>query len=232
MHLEQIIKDAKRQLILISPYLRINNRLRLALEDQDRFKIDIRVIYGKNDLQAEENNWLRSLSSIKASFVEHLHAKCYLNESEALVTSMNLYEFSQQHNEEMGILVRKEDDVDLYEKIYEEASRLIRSSKEYLIEVKEVKQESKPAAKPKSGTKKPAPKKDSAATAHCVRCNTLIPFSMDRPLCDTHHKSWGRYKNPDYPEKYCHSCGKERDTTVGKPMCSDHDKPWFRKKSS
>ncbi len=159
MHLEQIINNAKRQLILISPYLRINNRLRIALEDKDRFKIDIRVVYGKNDLQAAENNWLRSLLSIRSSFVEHLHAKCYLNESEALVTSMNLYEFSQQHNEEMGILVRKADDLELYEKIYEEAERLIRSSKEFLIEVKEVKQERKPAAKPKATSKRSAPKK-------------------------------------------------------------------------
>ena len=61
------------------------------------------VIYGKNELRPEENNWLRSMDSIKTGFLQDLHAKCYMNEEEALVTSMNLYEYSQVNNYEMGI---------------------------------------------------------------------------------------------------------------------------------
>ena len=45
------------------------------------------------------------MTSIKTSVRKNLHAKCYLNEKEALLTSMNLYEYSQEHNDEMGILV-------------------------------------------------------------------------------------------------------------------------------
>ena len=38
------------------------------------------------------------MNSIQTLFRRNLHAKCYLNEKEALLTSMNLYEFltSQQ----------------------------------------------------------------------------------------------------------------------------------------
>ena len=52
--------------------------------------------------------WLEGLTQIKTSFRRNLHAKCYLNENEALLTSMNLYEFSEKNNDEMGVLVSEE----------------------------------------------------------------------------------------------------------------------------
>ena len=114
-HLQQIINQAQDTLILISPYLKINERLRQSLDDKDRMKIDIRVVYGKNDLQPDQINWLRSLKFVRTSFCENLHAKCYLNEREAIITSMNLYEFSQVNNQEMGISIFKAEDPQLYE---------------------------------------------------------------------------------------------------------------------
>ncbi len=45
--LEELIKNAKERLILISPYLRLNDRIKELLEDKDRLKIDIRIVYGK-----------------------------------------------------------------------------------------------------------------------------------------------------------------------------------------
>ena len=48
--LEELIKNAKERLILISPYLRLNDRIKELLEDKDRLKIDIRIVYGKSDL--------------------------------------------------------------------------------------------------------------------------------------------------------------------------------------
>ena len=100
--------------MIISPFLRVNERVKELLEDKNRLKIDVRVIYGKNELRPEENNWLESMDSIRTSFCNNLHAKCYLNENEALLTSMNLYEFSQINNNEMGILVSREEEPDLY----------------------------------------------------------------------------------------------------------------------
>ena len=42
--LEELIKNAKERLILISPYLRLNDRIKELLEDKDRLKIDIRIV--------------------------------------------------------------------------------------------------------------------------------------------------------------------------------------------
>ncbi len=39
---------------------------------------------------------------------QNLHAKCYLNEKAAIITSMNLYDFSQVNNNEMGVYTKLE----------------------------------------------------------------------------------------------------------------------------
>jgi len=146
-HLQQLINKANEKLVLISPFLKINERIKQSLEDKNRMKIDIRVIYGKNELQPEENNWLKSMTSIRSSFCKDLHAKCYLNESEAIITSMNLYEFSQVNNNEMGIYVVKEIDPMLYNEIYEEVKRLIRISDEIIVSVEKASTKSASAVK-------------------------------------------------------------------------------------
>ena len=46
-HLEELIKNASDRLIIISPYLKLNERIKELLEDRNRLKIDIRIVYGK-----------------------------------------------------------------------------------------------------------------------------------------------------------------------------------------
>lgn len=137
-YLTKIIKNAKQEVFIISPYLKINHKLKGSIEDKDRMKIDLKIVYGKNELQPDENNWLKQLNSVRTGFCKELHAKCYLNESEAIVTSMNLYEYSQINNYEMGIYVTKDEDPKLYSDIYEEARRLFRISEEIKVTVEKV----------------------------------------------------------------------------------------------
>lgn len=136
--LENVIEKASERLVLVSPYLRVNDRIRELLIDKDRLKLDVRVIYGKNELRPQEVEWMKALSYLRTSFCENLHAKCYMSEEAAIMTSMNLYEFSQVHNNEMGILVRKSEDEALYQDIWEEVSRLIRASEEVRLSAERV----------------------------------------------------------------------------------------------
>ncbi|WP_435950516.1 phospholipase D family protein [Psychrobacter sp. DM8] len=137
-HLEELIKNASDRLIIISPYLKLNERIKELLEDRNRLKIDIRIVYGKNDLHPEEINWLKNLTFIRTSFCKNLHAKCYLNENECIITSLNLYEFSQVNNNEMGVLIFRNDDAKLYADTYEEAQRIIRISDEVRMSLEKV----------------------------------------------------------------------------------------------
>lgn len=136
--LEELIKGAKDRLILISPFLKLNDRIKELLGNKNRLKIDVRVVYGKSELQPEEITWLKELTYLRTSFCKNLHAKCYLNEELCIVTSLNLYEFSQVNNNEMGVLIRRTEDPELYREAYEEAQRLIRVSEEVRITLERV----------------------------------------------------------------------------------------------
>ncbi|MBW3697026.1 DNA repair protein [Vibrio sp. T187] len=137
-YLEELIKNASERLILISPFLKLNDRIKELLEDKDRMKIDIRIVYGKSELQPDEINWLKGLSFVRTSFCKNLHAKCYMNESSCIITSLNLYEFSQVNNNEMGIHIDREEDQEIYKESYEEAQRIIRISDEVRISLEKV----------------------------------------------------------------------------------------------
>ena len=136
--LEEMIKSASDRLILISPFLKLNDRMKELLADKNRLKIDVRIVYGKSELQPQEIEWLRGLTYIRTSFCKNLHAKCYMNEEMCIVTSLNLYEFSQVNNNEMGILIKRGEDSQLYKDAYEEAQRIIRISDEVRISLERV----------------------------------------------------------------------------------------------
>ena len=72
-----------------------------------------------------------------------------LHESECIISSLNLYEFSQVNNNEMGILVRKYEDNEVFKDAYEEAQRIIRISDEVRITLDEVKAEASPVSEMK-----------------------------------------------------------------------------------
>ena len=213
-HLQQLINNANEKLILISPYLKLNERLKQSLEDKDRMKIDIRLIYGKSELQPAENNWLKSLRSIRTSFLQNLHAKCYLSENEAIVTSMNLYDFSQVHNNEMGIYIDKTEDEPLYNEVYKEAMRLVRTSEEIRVSVAKVPKEDEKSTKK---TIKPF----SAVPGFCIRCGEKLKLNPMAPYCRNCFNSWKKYKNEEHEEKYCHICGKPNKSSLIKPSCYD-----------
>jgi len=227
-YLQKLINDANEKLILISPYLKISDRLKQSLTDKDRMKIDIRIIYGKDELQPAEHNWLKSMLSIRISFCQNLHAKCYLNEKAAIITSMNLYDFSQINNNEMGIHVTKENDSDLYKSIFDEVQRLLTVSEEIRVTVQKVfsNNNDKKDSKPSQNTKD---KFSHKPTGYCIRTGVEIPFNIEKPLSLEAYKVWNQYGDPDFPEKYCHFSGEEShgQTSVSKPILN---KNWKKAK--
>ena len=68
-----------------------------------------------------------------------------MNESSCIITSLNLYEFSQVNNNEMGIFIDRDEDAEIYKESYEEAQRIIRISDEVRISLEKVQAESAPS---------------------------------------------------------------------------------------
>ena len=238
-HLHKIIDEADKELVLISPYIKADDETKSLLKNTRR-GTPIHVIFGKSQSERNLGNVGTSfdMPGITISFIKDLHAKCYLNEKEALVTSMNLHEYSQEHNDEMGILVSKQDDAKLYEAIYQDAKRLLRAasgesltsrvSKPKLNEAETPKQ-TKPDTGAFSGvlrwlddvtrpqTTRDAKKKPSRG--YCIRCKARVDADPERPYCTDCYRTWRRYSDPDYEDNYCHICKAEHDATMRKPLC-------------
>jgi phosphatidylserine/phosphatidylglycerophosphate/cardiolipin synthase-like enzyme len=126
--LEELIKKSRKNIILVSPYLKINPRIRDLLIQRSEEGITVQIVYGKQDLQQSEIDWLSKQPLIEVRFNKNLHAKCFMNEGNAIISSLNLYEFSQINNLEMGILITKTKDQEAFDDAHDEVQRLIRTS--------------------------------------------------------------------------------------------------------
>jgi hypothetical protein len=110
---EEILEKADLQLILISPYIKLHERyisvLKSKISDPE---FEIIVVFGKNEddlsksLKPEDLKFFTEFPNIEIRYEKRLHAKYYANESSALITSMNLYSYSQDNNIEAGILTK------------------------------------------------------------------------------------------------------------------------------
>ena len=218
--IEDIIRHADEWILLISPYLKFDENFRRRIESK-RGLGKVTVIYGKTDLQSKEDSWLMSQSWIETRFCKTLHAKCYLNEKEAVLTSMNLHKYSQENNHEMGILVTREEDKGLYDEILGEALEISRDSEVVTGAAKGIR--GVLASVVRSATKETARKAqsntESSNKGFCIRCREPLLANPARPFCDIHFKSWNKFKNDKFEEKHCHLCGKSGKTSRAKPVC-------------
>jgi len=131
--LEDLIREAKERLIIISPYLKLSDNVKELLNDKEREKVETRIIFGKQELAPTEMSYLENLKYVRLYFSKNLHAKCYLNESKMIISSMNLYEFSQQNNREMGILIDTQnvEDNDVYQDASKDIDSIIHNSEDF-----------------------------------------------------------------------------------------------------
>lgn len=111
--LEKIFERADEQIILISPYIKLHDRYASTLRTKkDNPKIKIIIVFGKNEedlsksMKQEDFNFFKEFPNIQIRYEKRLHAKYYSNESAAILTSMNLYNFSQDNNIEAGVMTK------------------------------------------------------------------------------------------------------------------------------
>jgi phosphatidylserine/phosphatidylglycerophosphate/cardiolipin synthase-like enzyme len=228
--IEKLINESNgEKLILITPYLRIARQFKNCIQDQINFKTNISVVVrGGESHDPADINFLQELK-INLYTHENLHAKCYLNHKTAIITSMNLYEYSQLNNTEMGIIITKEDDSELFEQINETAKKIIRNSKEFGFEIKKVEKLSQSNKVPEKNIKKESPPKQSLGkTGFCIRCHASMDLNPDKPLCQKCYPIWAKHANKAYPEKYCHICGIESKQSVEKPVCYSCYKKFYK----
>lgn len=228
-HLEQLIQNAERRLTLISPYLQFSNNVLARLKAADSRGVETHLVYRTEKLSAEERAKLHGLKKVFLYTLDNLHAKCYANERHVLISSMNLYDYSETSNWEMGVLLSAQDgqaEADARKEIKTilEAARPEPARGALRSFFSSALQRTAPA--PKSPPA-PGPKRISTPAAHhgyCIRCSDDIQYRPQSPLCDSCYSSWAAWGNDSYPEKACHRCARPADVSKAKPLCA----PCFR----
>lgn len=110
--ISRVLREAKEELLLISPYIKLHHRYKDELKDKlENPKLAITIVFGKNEgdlsksLNINDLEFFINFPNVKVCYEPRLHAKYYSNESTAVLTSMNLYDFSQDQNIEAGVLI-------------------------------------------------------------------------------------------------------------------------------
>lgn len=153
--IDELIREAKERVYIISPYLKLSDQIKELLQDKEREKVEVRLIFGKQELNPNEMGFLQSLKYVRLYFSKNLHAKCYLNEHRMIIASMNLYEFSQQNNKEMGIFIDAsvEGDKQVYDDAWKDIQSILQNADDFAYA--KVNRDERPA--PKAAEVKQAP---------------------------------------------------------------------------
>jgi len=244
--LENIFESANKYLILISPFIKLHDRYASAMKaKKDNYQLKITVVFGKNEndfsksMKEEDFNFFKDFPNIEIRYEKRLHAKFYANEEDAILTSMNLYSYSQDNNIEAGVLINRkgllssisgQDSLDnqtygyfervveqsdlLFQKIPQYESKMLGFANRYtnsIIEVDKLSEFFKSKKGPGTTIKKEfiPPAHSIKQIGYCIRTGVEIPFNPKNPMRESAFANWKKFSNKDYPEKYCHFSGEK-----------------------
>lgn len=105
-----ILFEAKEKLVLVSPFIKLDAYFRKILDQHvHNPQLEILVVFGKNpghvtrSVSREDLDYFTKFQNITLVYAPTLHAKYYGNEAKGVVTSINLYDYSFEHNIEFGV---------------------------------------------------------------------------------------------------------------------------------
>ncbi|MDO7135956.1 phospholipase D family protein [Algibacter lectus] len=291
--IDDIITNAKKFIIITSPYIKLDDHFKERFNlIKNNPSIYLQILFGKNEdnfyrsMKSEDLDYFKSFPNVSIMYEPRLHAKSYVNESEGIITSMNLYDYSAENNVEYGVAFSK---ITLTEKVYQEHAdehyflledsahcvyikrpvfkkALLGLSKNYLrsevlldlfetfdpnkkgyervvyqdIDVmslddkevvpvlktrseKRLEKDQNPVIEIKPKTEKVIVESKKSDIGYCIRTGEEIPFNPERPFCYKAYKSWAKFENHDFPEKYCHKTGKasKGGTSMANPILGE-----------
>ena len=106
----RIIWDAKKTLLIVSPFIRLDSHfMKIFGEQIKNTHLHLIVVFGKNEqdrsrsLCAEDFEFFKQFPCVSIIYVPNLHAKYYGNEDKGVITSVNMYDYSFKNNIEFGV---------------------------------------------------------------------------------------------------------------------------------
>ncbi|MCB0707593.1 MAG: phospholipase D family protein [Saprospiraceae bacterium] len=245
---ENLIRFAVQDLFIVSPYIKLHDRIKAILRSRKDDLPKLTIVFGKNvvdksrSISREDLEFFQEFMDVEIRYNERLHAKVYANERTSILTSMNLYDFSMNYNIEFGVVTEMRSTLGKVANFLSESNSLDEQATFFLDEViNESKLVFKKTANFKKsllkkeyvgstievdeieqlfGERRVAVNKGKVSVGYCIRTGIEIPFNPGKPFSPEAFKLWSKYKNPDYKEKYCHKTGKPSSgrTSFNKPV--------------
>jgi hypothetical protein len=252
--IEKIFETAEQRIVIISPYIKLHSRLIEILKSKmNNPQILIEIVFGKNEdditksINKSDIEFLSDFPNIKIYHEPRLHAKYYSNEHTSVLSSMNLYDFSQNNNIEFGIVTRPsligsitgnvstrldKDAFDYFNTVLDNSNCLFERrpnfesknlglTKKYIASSVEVDNLSEVFNIGKINIKRNRKNNSTKKTnGFCIRTGKEIPFNIEKPLSYDAYLSWSQFSDPNYSESYCHFSGEESNgkTSVSRPI--------------
>ena len=253
LELEKLFEKAENYLLLMSPYVKLHARYESVLKSKmgsDKFALV--VVFGKNELDPSRSinvndlRFFKDFPNVEIRYEKRLHAKYYASEKMAIITSMNLYDYSQNNNIESGILMETsfikgfgslDEQAGIYfERVIEQSELLFKKvpnrvdtsfgfglTSKYSHSTIEVNKLDSIVANAFS------PKSSLANNGFCILTGQAIPFNVLLPLNDKDYKAWKKTADPKMKGKFCHFSGETGATSFEKPILS---KNWKKAKET
>lgn len=230
-----LIREANEYVVLISPYNALWTHLKNEITLAIRRGACVTAVYNPGGhARGDGVEWLLDAGAAVYK-LPNLHAKLCLNESSALLSTMNLVGPSSRNSMDVGMLVRGGA---AYASLRDYAARLVNLGER--VE----RQPTETDAPADAGRRDPFPDRGDGSIrdtidriraelpreawkvgktllrrGHCVRCQKIVRYAPSAPLCERHYADWNRYKNPRYSERFCHKCGEPSQTSYARPLC-------------
>lgn len=92
-----LISESKKDFTAVTPYLDISNWKKILINFEKARNRNVQITLFYREIKDKDYNTLSNLG-VKLFKIEGLHTKLYFNESEVIISSMNLYEYSDLHS--------------------------------------------------------------------------------------------------------------------------------------
>jgi hypothetical protein len=108
-----LINNSREKIIIVSPFIKLEESREYISNLEEKSKLGIEIeLHTRIKKKKKPFEYFNNVNNIRIYYQNNLHAKLYFNEIEAVVTSLNLIDYSIKNNIEIGFKTETENEYD------------------------------------------------------------------------------------------------------------------------
>jgi len=218
--IKDIVRNAQKdeRVALVTPYIKFDEKVRECIGEALARGVKVELLVRKGAERNPVDSEFLGNTNIEVRELEYLHAKVYMSEKEALVTSQNLHDSSDRKSKEIGVITNEKKYLEVIfqtvNKWWAKADPV--SNKDLLLSQSDRRVDFKHSPGRTASDARAAT--SSKTQGYCISCKERIPLKGEHPLCNAHFDSL-RNRLMDYQGNYCHRCGEKYAGKHLQPFC-------------